>query len=154
MATRSITTIKSRWTSTDSEWKTHARIYRHWDGYPEEHGKLLYNFLNGLSVINGIPSNPPPRFANGPGRLAAQLVVAMAEKNVNPDILAHDIIYMDMGQEYEYIILVEFGESGGEVHLEVLNGPTTSFGTGGENCTQKLFEGTVDEFGLFLQSLS
>ena len=72
MGTRCITNIRSRW-DEEKEWKTHAVIYRHCEGYPESQGRLLFDFLDGLVVINGIPGNPPKRYANGPGRLAAQI---------------------------------------------------------------------------------
>lgn len=148
MSTRSITTVRSKWTG-EKDWETHANIYRHHDGYLEGQGAWLFEFLNGLKIINGIPGNPPPRYANGPGRLAAQLVAALQDDDHSPDLLASE--NPNAGQEYHYRIDVEFGPNGGTIKVAVFNGPMTFFGSGGEACTNLIFEGTVEEYGQFLK---
>lgn len=145
MGTRSLTTIRSRWEGDD--WANNAVIYRHWDGYLENHGRYLYEFLNGLEVINGVTANPPNRYANGPGRLAAQLVAQMQADGHDP------VLYSEvrpLGQEYHYQIDVDFGPDGGAITMTVFGGPMTAFGGGGEKCTDEIFRGTVHEYGEFL----
>lgn len=147
MSTRSITTVKSRWEG--KEWKTHAVIYRHSDGYLSGHGAFLADFLQGLEVINGIPMNPPPCYANGPGQLAAQLVWCLQMDGADPHLESHTD--STFGQEFHYEILVDFGPDGGDVTLVVYDGPVTFFGEGGDECTNEIFRGTVLDFLGFLE---
>ena len=122
MGTRCITVIRSRW-GTDGDWSTNATIYRHWDGYLEGHGRWLHDFLKDLHVVNGIDSNMPERYANGPGRLAAMLVSELQADGHDPDLVPHGSI---MGQEYHYQIDVTFGDSGA-VAITVFDGPMTAW---------------------------
>lgn len=146
MGTRSITTVRSRW--ENGEWETFAHIYRHYDGYLAGQGTLLFEFLNGLEVINGIPQNPSPKYANGPGALAAQLVVCMYQNHAEPQLRPDA---SPVGQEFHYQIDVNYGMGGGQVSITVFKGPMTAFGLGGEQCTEKIFEGSVPVYGLFLK---
>ena len=147
MGTRSITTVRSRWEG-QGDYETHAVIYRHFDGYLSAQGQLVYDFLNGLSIVNGINSDTPKRHANGPGRLAAMLVVEMEEEGVSPDLCPDT---SPCGQEFHYQIDVDYGMSDrNTATVTVFNGPITAFGSGGEDCTSRLFHGTVEEFGKFL----
>lgn len=146
MGTRCITEVRSKWDS--NEWETHAVIYRHWDGYLSEHGTWLYNFLNGMKIVNGIGGDMPPKFANGPGRLAAMIVTQLQIDEYDPDLLPS---VSDVGQEYHYRIDVECGAGGGDIIVTVFDGPMTAFGFGGENCNNQIFKGTVEEFGKFLE---
>ena len=150
MGTRCITVVRSRWESQD--WTTNAVIYRHWDGYPESHGQWLYDFLDGLAIVNGVGSDTPKKHANGPGRLAAQLVTRLQEDGHDPDILGCDVA--EVGQEYEYRINVAYGNRGGTIELEVFDGPMTFFGVGGDQCTELLFKGTVEEWGTWLNTMT
>ena len=147
MSTRSITTVRSRW--DEGEWKTNAVVYRHHDGYLSGHGEWLHEFLDGLEVVNGIPGNPPPRYANGPGRLAAQLVAKLNEDGHEPDLCPDD---GPRGQEFHYQVDVQFGANGGTVSVTVFDGPMTAFGGGGERCTNQVFQGSVAEYGEFLKN--
>lgn len=141
MGTRSITVVSERW-QADQEYKPVATIYRHWDGYPEGHGVDLASFLDGLVLVNGIGSDMPEKFANGPGSLAAQLVSFLQEQGHNPNLCEHGSV---MGQEYEYHVRCDyFGENA--ITVEVLDGPMTFFGMGGEECTNSVFKGTVAEY--------
>lgn len=139
MSTRSVTTVRSKWAGKE-DYKTHARIYRHHDGYPEGQGKWLHEFLDGMVIVKGITGKEPPKHANGPGRLAAQMTAALLAEEHEPDLLNHD---GDCGQEYEYRISVEFGEQGGTMAIEVFDGPI-------REDADRLFEGTVDEFGAWI----
>jgi hypothetical protein len=141
MSTRSVTTVRSRWDGKE-DFKTHARIYRHWDGYPQCHGKWLHDFLEGMVVVNGLTGDEPPKHANGPGRLAAQITAALLDDDHGPDLLNHD---GDCGQEYEYRISVDFGLRGGTMVIEVFDGPICED-------AGRLFEGTVEEFGAWIDS--
>ena len=58
-------------------------MYRQFDGYPEGHGKELYEFLEGYTILNGIPAaldTENGKYANGFGCLAAQLVAHFKNK--------------------------------------------------------------------------
>lgn len=50
-----------------------ACLWRHYDGYPQVHGKELIDFLKGFKIVNGIRGNDG-KVANGMECLAAQLV--------------------------------------------------------------------------------
>lgn len=147
MGTRAITIVRSKW--GDNEYETHANIYRHWDGYLDGHGQWLFDFLDGLEVINGIPGDPPPRYANGPGRLAAMMVSQLQADKYEPDLRPDAGA---MGQEYHYQVDVDFGADGGTVTVTVFDGPMTAFGGGGDKCTNQIFSGSVAEYGKFLQT--
>lgn len=145
MATRSITTVRNRWNSKD-EWETLAVIYCHWDGYPSVQGACIYKLLDDMEVINGIPGNPPPKFANGAGRLASQLVTHLQKEGRDPDLMSK---LQDSGQEFQYQIDVDADLS---IKVTVFNGPMTLFGAGGDECNNEIFSGTVEEFGEFLET--
>ena len=147
MSTRSITTVKSRW-GKEGDYKRLATIYRHHDGYLEGHGQYLFNFLNGLTVVNGIRSTMPDRWVNGPGRLAGELIAQMNKDGHEPCLNTEG----DCGQEYEYLIEVDFGlGDDNTITVSVFSGPITVFGAGGDECNDLMFKGSVQEYGLFLQ---
>ncbi len=147
MGTRCITEIRSRWEGKE-EYKQLAVIYRHWDGYLSGHGQDLFNFLDSVKIINGIRGNEKGRFANGPGRLAAMLVYDLHKDGHNPDLIGS---VQDCGQEYHYVIDVDYGREGGTVSITVYDGPMTAFGLGGEDCTNKIFNGSIKEYGEFIK---
>jgi hypothetical protein len=76
-------------------------IYRHFDGYPDGHGKELWEFVSGLRVVNGYCSAatiPKSRMANGAGRMAAMIITHFAEND--PAVLPPSIT--SCGEDYEY----------------------------------------------------
>lgn len=148
MGTRSITTIMSRWGEQD-EFRHNASIYRHWDGYITGHGKDLYNYIKDLQIVNGISADMDSKCINGPGRLAAYLVRQMGVDGHDPDLVPEG---SDMGQEFHYVLEVTYGMFGGKVGVRVLDGPVTFFGTGGDECTNIVFEGSIEEFGEFVEA--
>lgn len=77
-------------------------MYRQFDGYPEGHGQELANFLNELTIGNGIPEYGDLfTFANGMGDLAAQMLVWF--KKTPGGFYIHPIDFnQDCWQEYEY----------------------------------------------------
>ena len=139
MSTRSVTTVRSKCAEKE-DYKIHASIYRHHDGYPEGQGKWLHEFLDGMVIVNGLTGEEPPKYANGPGRLAAQITAALLADDHEPYLLNHD---GDCGQEYEYRISVEFGSRGGTMVVEVFDGPICKD-------AERLFNGTVEEFGAWI----
>ena len=77
-------------------------MYRQFDGYRTGHGQELANFLNELSVGNGIPGESDLfTFANGMGCLAAQMIVWF--KKTPGGFYIHPVdLNQDCWQEYEY----------------------------------------------------
>ena len=146
MGTRCITEVRSKW-DRDSEYVTNAVIYRHWDGYPLGHGKLLADFLSGLRVVNGIGTHVTGRYANGPGRLAAQLVATMQEAGVDPDLQAAGVPVPHM---FRYRIDVNFGHAGGDVTVTVFNPARPEK----RRRAVEIFSGSVPEFALWVERLS
>ena len=67
MGTRSITRVISNS-------KPILTFYRQMDGYPSGHGKELFEFLDGMTIGNGLSGAAPKKFANGAGCLAAQMI--------------------------------------------------------------------------------
>lgn len=144
MGTRSLTVVTSSWNGDDKP-RHCATIYRHWDGYPSGHGRWLADFLKEAVVTNG--KDDKPKHYNGPGRLAAGITAALQADGHDPDLMDKGVV---MGQEYEYHIHCDYGTGGGELSVSVLDGPMTLFGGGGEDCTNKVFTGTVAEFEQFI----
>ena len=111
-----------------------VNMYRQFDGYPSGHGKELFDFLDGLVVVNGLSGGPDKRIANGAGCLAAQLVSHFKTEPGG--------IYLvtgspgNHGQEYEYQVRCNFATK--DVNIVV------------KNYRKKvLFEGSVADFGIF-----
>ena len=77
-------------------------MYRQFDGYLSGHGQELANFLNELTVGNGISGKPELfNFANGMGCLAAQMIVWF--KKTPGGFYIHPIeLDQDAWQDYEY----------------------------------------------------
>jgi hypothetical protein len=77
-------------------------MYRQFDGYPEGHGQELANFLNELTIGNGISGKPDLfSFANGMGCLAAQMIVWF--KKTPGGFYIHPVdLNQDCWQDYEY----------------------------------------------------
>ena len=97
MGTRSLTHI------TDND-KTIVTIYRQFDGYPTGMGQDLQEFLKDRVVGNGIPMNPPPKFSNGMGELAAQLVTHLKIDNPSGNVYLMLPDTEDVWEEYTYRI--------------------------------------------------
>ncbi len=105
MGTRSLTVVVDKsWDKT----KEICVMYRQFDGYPSGHGAELKEFLDGMVVINGIPGDPPKKFANGIPCLAAQLI-ANFKKDQKGGFYLHAAGTRDCGEEYVYTISGKFG---------------------------------------------
>jgi len=138
-----MTVVTHDWDGGDIQ--HNATIYRHWDGYLGGHGRWLADFLKEVVVTNG--EHGKLNHFNGPGRLASGIVSALQIDGHNPDLMDQGSV---VGQEYEYRVHVNYGNAGGEIGVQVLDGPMTFFGGGGEECTNEVFSGTVDEFNAFV----
>jgi len=77
-------------------------MYRQYDGYLSGHGQELANFLNELTLGNGIPKfGDLFTYANGMGDLAAQMIVWF--KKTPGGFYIHPIeLNQNAFQDYEY----------------------------------------------------
>jgi len=77
-------------------------MYRQYDGYLSGHGQELANFLNELTLGNGIPKfGDLYTYANGMGDLAAQMIVWF--KKTPGGFYIHPIDFdQNCWQDYEY----------------------------------------------------
>lgn len=80
-------------------------IYRQFDGYPGGMGLDLAEFLDGMSIVNGIGRDTPERAANGMGCLAAQLVKHLKDDIGNVYLYPTDAA--GLGEEYVYTIYLD-----------------------------------------------
>lgn len=126
MGTRSLTIVKSRWDTEDEYGPPHVCAYRHYDGYPEEHGVWLGKLLIGLEVMNGRPSEGI-RAVHGPAGLAAHLVVELHKDGHDPSLVEAG---KDYDAEWVYHIFVDRIERGGyDVTLSVHQNGVLRFGS-------------------------
>jgi len=111
MSTRSLTVFKNE------NGKEIAVLYRQFDGYPEEHGKELADFLANKKIVNGInPSkNERQKIFNGMGCLTAS-VVSYFKKEVG-NFYLHSAGTRNCGEDYIYIVTGKIGE---EAKIKVL----------------------------------
>lgn len=147
MSTCCLTVVKSRYNDNDV---TLASIYRHWDGYPEGHGKYLRDFLRDVTLINGICSGTPENYANGVDHLAAKLVCKMQNDGHDPKLTEQGA---DAGQEFEYHVTGRTLPKPELLEIVVYSGPMTFFGLGGEECTNEIFRGNLDEYSDWLDKM-
>lgn len=78
-------------------------MYRHFDGYPEGHGRELAEFLGGFeAIVHGMQIGDKRKIANGMGCLAAQLVGHF--KTEAGGFYLYPTNTKEAGQEYEYHI--------------------------------------------------
>lgn len=133
MGTRSLTTF-------DDEWKNEeiAVLYRQYDGYPQGHGKELFEFLDGRKVGNGIKADSPPKFANGMGCLAAQIVSHFKGDRAG-DFYLYASGTRDVGEQYIYKIY--FTEETLMIKISNMYDDNESF------------DGTINEFGEWLNTV-
>ena len=111
-------------------------MYRQFDGYLSGHGQELANFLNELTIGNGISGKPELfTFANGMGDLAAQMIVWF--KKTPGGFYIHPIeLNQNAFQEFEY-------------HVYENKVVVVSHFFDNENPTEQIFNGSWNEFLLF-----
>ena len=104
-------------------------MYRQFDGYLSGHGQELANFLNELTIDNGISGKPKLfSFANGMGDLAAQMIVWF--KKTPGGFYIHPIeLNQNAFQEFEYHVYE---------NKVIVKDPT-----------EVIFKGSLNEFLLF-----
>lgn len=131
MSTRSITRI------FDDERQV-ANMYRQSDGYPTGHGQELFEFLDGMRIVNGITYGETDKQANGAGCLAAQLVAHFKDGVGGIYLVAGHP--GDYDQEYEYQIIVT-----SDIEIKVYEKPYNR----GKNL---IFSGNVTDFGTWCKT--
>ena len=103
MGTRSLTTFNDEYDNEEI-----VVLYRQYDGYPQGHGRELFEFLNEMVVVNGIGMNNPPKIANGMDCLAAQVISHFKGSEVG-GIYLHKSGTRDIGEQYVYTIYINEG---------------------------------------------
>ena len=135
MGTRSLTFVY------DEDGKKIVNMYRQMDGYPSGHGLELAEFLEPITMVNGI-GTIKAAIANGPGCLAAQMVAHF--KDGPGYIYINPTTAVDCGQDYEYHIATH-GEGAGLTitcqRIESLR-PFRR---------KKIFDGSIEEFKAFCE---
>ena len=100
MGTKSLTVIKN------NEDKEICVMYKQFDGYPEGHGQELYEFLNGMTIVNGIGMNHSLKLANGMECLTAQ-IIAHFKKDVG-GIYVYPNGTRDCYEDYIYTVYFKY----------------------------------------------
>ena len=130
MGTRSLTFVY------DEDGKKLINMYRQYDGYPSGHGKDLAEFLEPITMVNGI-SMTKAVIANGPGCLAAQLVAHF--KDGPGGIYLEPTTAVDCGQDYEYHIAADL-----TITCQRIEGLRPFR-------RKKIFDGSIEEFKAFCE---
>jgi hypothetical protein len=126
MGTRSLTVFQGNGLDNFEEI---AVMYRHYDGYPTEHGQDLADFLKDFQVVNGYGSDTN-KVANGMSCLTAQIVAHFKEGCGN--IYLHPAGTRDAGEEFIYTIY----EKDGKVYIKCQS----------QEDMNVLFDGLANEF--------
>lgn len=134
MGTRCMTIVKDR---ND---KDLVVLYRQFDGYLDGHGSDLKEHFQGFTIGNGLPAGDCSHFANGMNCLAAQVVAAFKADAGGFYLYPADT--RGCGEEYVY----EISDGGGKIALKIYDEPMTFFGSGGEDCTNLIYDGLLDDF--------
>lgn len=130
MSTRALVRI------IDDEEKPLVNIYRSIDGHPDTFGKDIFNFLDGLEIVEGFSLGQRNHVANGASDLAALLV---KELKVGPGgLYIYPPTKDDLGQEFEYIIEV-YGRN--RIGIQVFDANQ-----------RPIFGGNVEEFGEYCKT--
>lgn len=135
MGTRSLTFVY------DEDGRTIISMYRQYDGYPSGHGKDLAEFLEPITMVNGIGMTEAV-IANGPGCLAAQLVAHF--KDGPGGIYLKPTTAVDCGQDYEYHIAPHGEGAGLTITCHSIEGLRPFR-------RKKIFDGSIEEFKAFCE---
>jgi hypothetical protein len=128
MGTRSLTHIKDG----SLKVKTLMTMYKQFDGYVSGYGQDLVEFLQSLSLVNGIGMDK--KVANGMGCLAAQLIAKF--KTEAGGIYVYPAGSKDCWEEYVYTVYVKDDKIA--LKIQTANSPKV------------IFNDTVDKFDLDL----
>ena len=134
MGTRSLTKVITSWEDTNGKKQRQAItcMYRQYDGYMEGHGKDLAEWLEGYTVVNGIPMDKSEPIFNGMDCLAAQMFAHF--KNGAGGIYCMHPDAKDCFEEYLY----EISEGDDGILITV-------YETHYEADTEEVFHGTPKE---------
>ena len=135
MGTRSLTFVY------DEDGKIIVSMYRQFDGYPSGHGKELAEFLEPITMVNGIGATDN-KIANGSGCLAAQLVAHF--KDGPGGIYLEPTTAVDCGQDYEYHIATHGEGAGLTITCHRIEGLRPFR-------RKKIFDGSIEEFKAFCE---
>lgn len=133
MGTRSLTIVST------VDGTKFLNMYRQFDGYPSGHGAELFEFLDGMQIINGISDQRAGEAANGAGCLAAQMV-GHFKKQIG-GVYIYPVDAIDCGQDYTYHVTVTEKSWGSEA--------TPGIAIKVESYSATPFEGNVEDFGKF-----
>lgn len=136
MGTRSLTFVY------DEDGKKLINMYRQYDGYPSGHGKDLAEFLEPITMVNGIGISEARKIANGPGCLAAQMVAHF--KDTPGHIYLEPTTAVDRGQDYEYHIATHGEGAPLTITCQRIEGLRPFR-------RKKIFDGSVEEFKAFCE---
>lgn len=101
-------------------------FYRHMDGYPSWHGKELFEFLDGMKIVNGLGGDVG-KVANGMDCLAAQLIAHFKDGPGNIYITRNE----PHSEDYSYDIFLVKDKLQVKVyayHKKIFSGSVKSFG--------------------------
>ena len=132
MGTRSLTHIidgEVNFKKTKPSNKTLLTLYRQYDGYLTGHGLDLAEFLQDISIVNGI-SEDTERKANGMGCLSAQLIAHLKDGVGNIYVYPPDS--KDCWEEFTYYIYNEKIGEGVKIAVEGTDNEILFNGTPGE----------------------
>ena len=135
MGTRSLTFVY------DEYGRKIINMYRQYDGYPSGHGKDLAEFLEPITMVNGIGVTEAV-IANGPGCLAAQLVAHF--KDGPGGIYLEPTTAVDCGQDYEYHVKPKGEGAGLTITCQRIEGLRPFR-------RKKIFDGGIEEFKAFCE---
>ena len=135
MGTRSLTFVY------DEDGRKIINMYRQYDGYPSGHGKDLAEFLEPITMVNGIGMTGAV-IANGPGCLAAQLVAHF--KDGPGGIYLEPVSQTSCGQDYEYHVKPKGEGAGLTITCQRIEGLRPFR-------RKKIFDGSIEEFKAFCE---
>ena len=126
MGTRALIHVKNDiWNDGDVP-ATIATIYHHMDGYPSHLGAEIKKILTGR-ISNGIAEDA----FNGMGCAAATLVAGLKDGPGGVYLYPPDA--KECGEEFVYTIKPSGTRDNSILDLEIRSGPTTAFGSGGDD---------------------
>lgn len=119
--------------------ETICAIYQQFDGYVEGVGATLFEFLDDITIVNGLSVDQPERVANGVGCLAAQFI-AQHKNGAGGFYMTHP----DDSQQYNYTVNLSWEGEGWKAKLGEPVITVTNYEDG------LLFSGSVMDFGIFI----
>lgn len=136
MGTRSLTIVLD-------EGKENMVMYGQFDGYPEGHGKALFDKFGNHKIVNGYLDQTSDEYANGMGCLAAQIVSHFKSEIGN--FYLYPSGTHNTGEEYIYYLYL----NDGSLCMKIVK-PAWEFKD--RNHPEKvLYDAPIDEFGKWMK---